>query len=252
MAHIGLQLYTVRDRLQQDFTGTLKAVAEIGFSGVEFAGYGGMSAQDLRHLLDELGMRGVSSHIALTELQNVASVSDYARELGLQYVVCPWLNSADYKTSDDYARLSEQLGELGAAYAENGLTLCYHNHDFEFAIKTDAGQYVFDALYEQASPAHLKAELDTYWISFAGLDALSYVQKYAGRAPLLHLKDMTTDDRRTFAALGQGQLPIAELIKQGEQSGVQWFFVEQDVCPGDALDSVRTSFAFLRELGVVK
>lgn len=248
MAHIGLQLYTLRDRMQQDFVGTLEQVAAIGFEGVEFAGFGGLTATELRSTLDRLGLRGISAHVGLDELAKVEEVAAYAKVIGLTYVVCPWL---DASLRDNYPDLVSRLGTLGEQYAAHGLTLCYHNHDFEFAVKV-GDAYAFDYLFSSTDPKHVQVELDAYWVQKAGLQATTYLEKYKGRTPLLHLKDMRADEQRSFAELGQGTLPIRSFIEEGEQNGVQWFFVEQDVCPGDALDSVKMSFAHLRQLGFVK
>ncbi|MCY0876163.1 MAG: sugar phosphate isomerase/epimerase [Firmicutes bacterium] len=248
MAHFGLQLYTLRDRMQQDFLGTLQQVAEIGYEGVEFAGFGGLSATDLRAALDRLGLRGVSAHIPLAQLDQVDEITEYAKVVGLEYVVCPWL---DPSMRDNYSDLMKQLGELGAKYAERGLSLCYHNHDFEFAVKV-GDRYAFDYLFANTNPKHVQVELDAYWVHRAGFTATDYLERYKGRTPLLHLKDMRGDESKAFAELGQGTLPIRSFIEEGVKNGVSWFFVEQDVCPGDALDSVKTSFRHLRDLGFVK
>lgn len=248
MAHFGLQLYTLRDRMQQDFIGTLEQVAEIGFEGVEFAGFGGLSATEMRATLDRLGLRGVSAHIGLGELDKVNEVAEYGKIIGLQYVVCPWL---DPSMRDNYPDLVKHLADLGQRYAQHGLTLCYHNHDFEFAVKI-GDSYAFDYLFGSTNPSHVQVELDAYWVEKAGLTATDYIKKYEGRTPLLHLKDMRADEHKSFAELGHGTLPIRSFIEEGEQHGVKWFFVEQDVCPGDALDSVKISHQHLRQLGFVK
>lgn len=249
--NVGLQLYTVREYLDQDFIGTLKKVAAIGYRSVEFAGYGGLSAAELRNVVTDLGLAPVSSHLSMDLLSQTEETIDYALELGLSYVVCPWLPKADRKSIDDYRRVGEKLAGLGAIYAEHGLTLCYHNHDFEFQLQRDDGLSGFDTLYESA-PAHtLQAEFDVYWMERSNLKAVDYLLRYADRCPLVHIKDMSKDPDRAFAEVGSGILPIAEIIDVADRCGTKWFFVEQDVCKGDPLQSVKTSFNYLHQIGII-
>jgi len=125
-----------------------------------------------------------------------------------------------------------------------GLTLCYHNHAHEF--QQFDGQYVLDIVFD-AAPG-LGAELDTYWIKYGGPDPAAYIGKYNGRVPLLHLKDMTGGDDRTFAEMGRGIIEWTPIIEAAVKAGVRWYIVEQDECAGDSLESARISAAFVREL----
>lgn len=250
--NIGIQLYTLRDRTANDFAGTLQEVAKLGYKGVEFAGFGGLAATDMRTLLDSLGLRGISAHIALAELENVDDIANYGQTIGLEYVVCPWLDPSLREPISRYTELAEKLDRLGEAYAHRGLTLCYHNHDFEFTLTNEQGNTAHDILFSSTSPQHLQVELDVYWVEKTKLSAVATIQKYKDRCPLIHLKDMSSDDKRTFAELGSGQLPIRTFIETGKACGAKWFFVEQDVCPGDPLDSARGSMEHLRTLGIVK
>ena len=249
MAGIGLQLYTVRDHLQKDFAGTLKRVADIGYRNLELAGYGGMAAQELRRMLADLGLNPVSSHAPLFGDAN--REIEYARELGASYIVCPWLPEELRRTADDYRAVGGRLAALGETCAAAGLTLCYHNHAFEFETKGDGGEYGYDLLFGAASADRLRAELDVYWVERAGLRATDYISRLGARSPLLHLKDMAADAGRSFAELGAGALPLPDIIAAGEKAGAQWMFVEQDVCKGDSLESAAVSFAYLKRTGKV-
>ena len=248
--NIGLQLYTVRDHLAQDFVGTLEKVAQIGYKGLEFAGYGGLTAKELHAVVTDLGMQPVSSHLSIDLLKNTSETIEYALELGLSYVSCPWLPEELRKTADDYRAVGETLAQLGEEYASHGLTLCYHNHAFEFEQKSANGEFGLDILYS-STPAHaLQAELDVYWVERAGQKATEYVAKYAGRCPLIHIKDMEDSESQAFAEVGSGTLPLLDIIEAGSKNGTKWFFVEQDVCKNDSLASITTSMAYLKGVGI--
>ncbi len=247
---IGLQLYTLREPMESDFTGSLQRVAQLGFQGVEFAGYGGLAAGALRNLMGELGLAPVSSHVSFDELtQRTDAALAYALELGLSYVVCPWLPEDLRQTVEDYRRIAHTLDTVGEQFRKHGVTLCYHNHAFEFAMAAEDGKYALDELYARSSPSSLQAELDVYWIERAGLSAVNYLERYAGRCPLVHLKDMSHGEEQAFAEVGEGRLDMRELIEAAADNGTQWMFVEQDQCPGDPFDSVTTSMRHLREWG---
>ncbi len=250
MAEIGLQLYTVRDHLQKDFIGTLGKVAEIGYRHLEFAGYGNMAAKDLRKALDDLGLRAVSAHAGAVLREPLREI-EYAQELGIAYLVFPWLPEEMRRHVEDYRALGERLNEVGATCAAHGITLCYHNHAFEFERVTQSGEYGFDLLYAAAAPENLQAELDTYWIERADLSAIEYLDKMAGRCPLAHLKDMAAGDGREFAELGAGILPIADIAAAARKAGARYLFVEQDICRRDSLESVAASLAFLKREGIM-
>lgn len=250
---IGLQLYTLRDAMESDFAGALKRVAQLGFQGVEFAGYGGYSAGALRELTTQLELAPVASHVSLDELTHRADAAlAYALELGLSYVVCPWLPEEARQTIEDYRRLAKTLDTVGAQFRKQGITLCYHNHAFEFTVQAEDGSYALDELYARSSPEFVQAELDVYWVERAGLDAVRYLEKYAGRCPLIHLKDMSRDEDQAFAEVGEGRLDIRKIIETASANGTKWMFVEQDQCPGDPFDSVTTSMRNLREWGYVQ
>jgi sugar phosphate isomerase/epimerase len=143
-------------------------------------------------------------------------------------------------------RLAGILDGIGAACSEKGMRLSYHNHSFEF-VKFD-GEYALDMLYANTSPENVLAEIDTYWVQHGGEDPAAYIRKYSGRGPILHVKDMADDEKKSFAEIGNGILDWHAIREASQQSGVEVYCVEQDVCPGDPLDSARISFQFMQKL----
>ncbi len=242
MAHlpIALQLYTVRDETAKDFIGTLKRVAEIGYEGVEFAGFGGLSAHELCTVLADLQLTAAAAHIGFDELRETpGAVIDYQLEIGNPYVVIPWM--AGHNDLAGWEEEAAMLNKLGALLKENNLQLCYHNHAHEFEMVD--GERGLDVLYRLTDPALLKTEPDLYWVQKGGEDPVKYVRKYAGREPLLHIKDMAADAEGSFTEFGAGILPWKEIFAAAEKGGVQWYIVEQYICAAPAWKALPSAFA---------
>ncbi|MBC8143319.1 MAG: TIM barrel protein, partial [Armatimonadetes bacterium] len=196
-----LQAYTVRDDSAQDFYGTIKKVADIGYVGIELAGIYGKDATELRTVLDDNGLMVPGAHVGLGDLANVEAALETYNTLGAKYLIVPFLPAEMRTSMDDYRKLAETLSDLGAKVNKAGMGFAYHNHDFEF--ETFGGdQTAFDLLFESTDASVVKVELDAFWVKKAGLDPVAYMNKYAGRVPLVHLKDMTEDGK--FAQVGEG------------------------------------------------
>jgi len=244
MSNIAVQLFTLRDLLEKDFVGTLKKVADVGFEAVEFHHYGGMTASELRHVVDDLGLKPLSSHVALTRLEDdLPNVIEEAKVLGLEYVVCPWLPEARRQTAADFAKLIETLKTVATTCNENGLTLAYHNHDFEFAKFED--EFVLDTLLKNTAAYGVQAELDVYWIDRAGQSPSDYIARYTNRCDLLHVKDASKADG-SFECVGSGTLNFDSIFSTANRAGVKGYIVEQAICPGNPLDAIATSLAYLQ------
>ncbi|MDQ6833575.1 MAG: sugar phosphate isomerase/epimerase, partial [Chloroflexota bacterium] len=224
---VALQLYTVREEAARDFVGTLEQVAGIGYAGVELAGYGPLSPKELRAKLDALGIVIAGSHVALARLENeLPAVIAECRTLGCPTVICPVLPQ-ERRTEDGFRSLAPSLNQIGAIVRAEGLALCYHNHAFEFETMVE-GITAYDWLAARTDPALVQLELDAFWAQKAGHDPAALLAKYAGRVPLVHLKDMTADAEQTFAPIGTGSINFAPIFAAAERGGIQWYIVEQD------------------------
>ena len=244
---VALQMYTVRDVAESDFLGTVRKVAEIGYSGIELAGVP-VPAQDLKDAMDDLGLEAASIHFGYQALTEDASACiETAVAVGCRYVTCSGLFTKLRETAEGFEQAGVELSRAGRKCAEHGIELCYHNHSFEFA--RFGGKYAYDILFESSDRHFLKAQIDTYWVRHGGEDPAAYIRKYAGRCPLVHLKDMADDAERSFAEVGEGILDFEAIFKASEAAGVQWYIVEQDFCKGSSLDSARTSFENLKRMG---
>lgn len=247
--NIGLQMYTLRDETAQDFRGTLRKVAELGYEGVEFAGYGDIPAEEMKTLLDELGLKAIGSHVGLHLLRaDLQKEIDYLKTIGAKYMMCPFVAEEDRKNAEDWKELFSFLQEVGTEARKQGLIFGYHNHAFEFEAEVD-GQFVFDAMYSATTPEAVQVEMDVCWVQFAGQDPLAYIPKYAGRLPLLHLKDFSKDAEGNMKTLelSQGSVNLPGVIQAASDAGTEWLIVEQDVCQNPPLQSVENSMNWVKQ-----
>ncbi|MBM7838648.1 sugar phosphate isomerase/epimerase [Alkalihalobacillus xiaoxiensis] len=246
MEQLGLALYTLRNELEEDFKGTLEKVKAIGYSAVEFAGFGNNSATEIKAMLNDIGLEAWSSHVPLDQLRtNLDAVISFHKEVGIQFVVCPFVAEEERRNKTDYFNLAEELETIGHSLREAGLTLCYHNHDFEFDQFDD--ELGLDILLRNTRTCNMKLECDTFWVEFANHDAKAYVLKHENRVPIIHLKDMKKAEK-TFAEVGEGRLDIAGIIKAAKEAGTTYFIVEQDVCERPPLESVEISYKNLQNI----
>jgi sugar phosphate isomerase/epimerase len=240
---VGLQLYTVRDQTAQDFKGTIRRVAELGYDGVEFAGYGNLSASETSALLKETRLRAAGTHVSLAAIQNnLEQEIDYCLEIGCPNLIVPYVQP-DLLSGEYVRELAQQFNKIGRRCNERGLTFAFHNHNGEF-VQAD-GKYLLDILLDNTDSAYLKLELDSYWATYAGADPIAYLAKRSGRVPLIHMKDMT--EQRTFTEVGDGTLNIAGIIQAAQAAGTQWFLVENDAPSIPSLESARRSLENLRK-----
>ena len=239
---VALELYTVRDETGRDFAGTLRRVAQIGYSGVEFAGYGNLTAQEMSALLAETGLRPVATHLGLDALQDPqldASIR-YCLDIGCPIIILPWLPN-QWRTREGMRALAPRLNAIGRRCQEHGITFGYHNHDFEFA-RID-GSYLLDYLLQATDPSLVKIELDVYWAAYAGVDPVSYLQTLGNRVALIHLKDMAAD--RSMTEVGKGILDMQQICEFAQLHGL-WGIVEHDHPQIPSLESARISLEYFR------
>jgi sugar phosphate isomerase/epimerase len=248
---VTLQMYTLRDDAARDFEGTLKTVAEIGYAGVELAGYNGLAVEEVKRLLDNNNLIVAGMHAGLDLLENSFDqvVAD-SITLGLEYVVVPFLAENRRQSIDDYKRLANQLNSLGERLRSSELTLCYHNHAFEFE-KFGGEVYGYDVIFDETDADLVKVEMDAFWVTKAGEDPVAYLRKYKNRVPLIHVKDMTAPPESTFAEVGEGVIDFAPIFEAAEGAGTEYYVVEQDrTFNHPPLESVRISFNNLKKMGI--
>jgi sugar phosphate isomerase/epimerase len=240
---VGLQLYTLRKELAADFDGTLARVAALGYKEMEFAGYYGRSATQVRDALDANGMTSPAAHIQWSAIRDdLNGEIERAAGIGQRYVVIPYLQENE-RTLDHYKRLVDTLNTAGEACRDAGLKMAYHNHNFEF--DTVDGVVPYDMLLAQTDADLVDMELDLFWISYAGVDPLHYIEQHPGRFSMLHVKDLSADGK--MVAVGEGAIDFASIFARAKAGGFTHYFVEHDN-PVDAFESVTTSIAAVNSL----
>jgi sugar phosphate isomerase/epimerase len=223
----------------------LRTVSLLGYREVEFAGVLGDDVTRTRDLLRRLDLAAPSLHVDYASLRSDPERSfETAHILSARFVVCPWLDPPERRTADDWKQICDSLNAIGERAGRAQLTLAYHNHDFEFADLPD-GLRPYDLLLSRTDERFVKLELDVYWATKGKVDPAPLLRAHPSRFRLVHLKDMAKDG--SFTEIGHGTIDFADVIDAARQSGVEHFFVEQDVSP-DPLRSIETSITALRRL----
>ena len=249
---VGIQLYGVKNTMKEDFEGTLAAIKEMGYEYVEFAGYYGKTAEEIKEILDRLGLKCVSAHQGLDFFAEDAQKGvDFLKTFGVKYVVVPWYDQGALAGTDKWQDTVALFTKMAKIFKENGMRLGYHNHDFEF--KKFEGKYLHDYLFEAIPADLIVPELDTCWVHYAGLDPAAKIREFAGRVEIVHLKDFNCkalgggpayalidadgnpvdapsqeDNAFRFEPLGRGRQDFAKILTACEESGTEIVIVEQD------------------------
>ena len=238
MARIGVQLYTVREESSKDFLGTIEKVAALGYEGVEFAGFYGIEAEELKAKLDACGLVAIASHTPPDALINdLESVITYNKIIGNNIIVCPYAKAEDEESLE---KLKTQLTVVGKYLERVGMTLLYHNHDHEF--KTVGGQTVLDRLLNETDGV-MGSELDTFWAYKAGKDPVAYMEELGDKLQLVHLKD---GNQERLLAIGEGEAPVDAVRAQAEKMGIPWVIVENDMPAPTGIEDIARSMAYLK------
>ncbi|MGD6818899.1 sugar phosphate isomerase/epimerase family protein [Metabacillus sp. 84] len=244
---VSVQLYTLRDECSNDFLKTLKRTAEIGFNGVEFAGYHGVNPVELRKYLDEINLRASGSHFVLKEMEaNLEKHIETQQILGSKHLIIAYPYERMEKEAE-YHELAKKLNTIGEKVHNAGLTLSYHHHEFELMDYED-GKTGLGIVLEETNPEWVQTELDVYWLTHAGKNPLEWMERYKNRLPLVHMKDMEKSADKAFAELGTGVIDIKSITEKALQTKAEWLVVEQDVCKRPPLESIEISYNYLKDL----
>jgi len=266
---LGLQLYSLRELLPKDFDGTLRAVAAAGYQEVEAAGFYTMSAPDFKQAMVTAGLRCVSAHYPLSMLQpQLESILDYAKQLGLQYVVCaspslkdpsrlklsskdPGYHEAwvEAFTLDDWKWNAEQFNQIGGKVKAEGMRFGYHNHTTEFR---KLGKVVpYDELLRLTDPDLVTFEMDCGWVAVAGHSPAEYLAMYPTRISMLHVKDFDLQkgvEHPRSTELGRGTVDYRAVFEAAKKAHLTHYFVEQEDFDMPPLEAIKRDADYLRNL----
>ena len=266
--NLGLQLYSVRNAMAADFEGTLKKVSEIGYKYVEFAGYFGKSAEEIKALLDKYGLVCESVHQTLTadDDAKMADEIEFLKTIGVKYVFIPWFKVENLAGSSVWDETVLKFRKMSEALKACGMILGYHNHDFEFARHN--GKFLHDHIFDEIGLDNIIPEIDTCWVRYAGLDPAAKIREFSGYVPVVHLKDFTCknlasgpvydlvggasaskdDNGFKYRPVGQGMQSFDEILSACEESGTHTVIVEQDLSYEEGeIPAVTASFNYLKE-----
>ncbi|MBC8102825.1 MAG: sugar phosphate isomerase/epimerase [Cytophagales bacterium] len=228
---VALQLYSVRGDCARDLPGTLKAVAEMGYEGVEFAGYYQNEAPALKQMLDAVGLKVAGAHVGLETLLGEALEKSipFHQTLENKFLIVPGL-AEQYRTSTEaWRKTAETMNTIAAALAPAGLHTGYHNHTVEFAPFTPGGELPWDTFFG-GTTSNVVMQFDTGNAMHGGSDALPFLLRYPNRALTVHLKEYAKDDPN--ALLGEGDVPFPAILEACETiGGTRWYIVEQESYP---------------------
>lgn len=271
---IGLQLYSIREDMEKDMDSALRQVKEMGYDCVEFAGYFGHSAEEVKAMLDKYGLECVSVHQApqlfVDEGQKAV---DYIKTLGVKYAAVPWYEKDKLAGSPEWDNTVKMFTEVAELLKKNGIKMMYHNHDFEFN-KVD-GKFILDWIYDTIPQDLIEPEVDTCWVHYAGYNPAEYLLKYSGRINIVHLKDFACknlgggpvyalidedgnekkgskeDNGFEFRPVGHGIQDIPSIIEASEKAGASVLIVEQDQSNDrPPMEAAKMSREYLKSLGL--
>lgn len=255
MSHpvLAAQLYTIRNhtRTQEDFAASMRKIREIGYTAVQVSAIGPIPPAEVKRIVDDNGLTICITHIGFPRLQTeLDAVIEEHHLWGCKHVAVGSMPN-EYREGGEeaYRRFTAEASEIGRKLHEAGLTFSYHNHSFEFV--RFGNRTGLDLIYDESDPRYLQAEIDTYWVQHGGGDPAQWIRKMTNRMPVVHLKDMVIVDRQqVMAEVGEGNLNWPAILDACREANVEWYAVEQDICPGDPFESLAISYRNLAAMGL--
>lgn len=249
---IGIQLYSFRNQFKTDVPGTLEKIAAMGIKEVEGGSSYGMPVAEFKALLKKNNLKVVSVGADFKQLsENPGKAVETAKTYDAKYVMVAWIPHGETFTIDDAKNAVEVFNRAGKTLKENGISLCYHAHGYEFLPYEDGT--IFDYMVKHMNPEYANFEMDVFWVKHPGHDPVALLKKYPGRFPLMHLKDREPGtegnqkghaDVETNIVLGSGDVGIADIMRAARKAGVKHYFIEDE--SSRSLEQVPKSLAFLK------
>lgn len=262
----GLQLYSVREFLPKDYDGTLQQLGAIGYQEVEAAGFYSHTAADVKQAMAKAGLRCVSAHYSLQQLQGLDDILKFGRDLGLEYLVCSspllrdtakakgtsWVAGLEAMSADDWKWNVDQLNRIGERVRAEGMKFGYHNHYIEF--HEHDGFLPYDLLLQQTDPRLVAMEMDCGWVVIGGHKPEEYLRRYPDRYVMLHIKEFrlegwTPGMEPVSTEMGRGSIDYASIFAAARKARIEHIFVEQEAFPDmPAMDALKTDAAWLKSM----
>lgn len=244
---IGLQLYSVREDAQKDLAGTLKAVAKMGYEGVDFAGYYGHEAKDIRKMLDGLGLKVCGAHLGLNTLMGdeLKRTVEFQRILGNKYLIVPGLPEERRNSRAAWLGTAKLFNEIAEKLKPEGMLTGYHNHSIEF--QPMEGETPWDTFFGNTSKEVIM-QLDTGNALHGNADPVPFLERYPGRAVTVHLKSFSKTNSK--ALIGEDEVRWNDVFRICETiGGTEWYIVEQESYAYPPLECVDRCLKALKAMG---
>lgn len=251
MKRIALQMYSLRQYTKKDLLGALRDTAGIGVKGIEFAGYFGHSAKELKKALSDLGLAPAGSHVLWDMLDeetgDINEVIDFSAELGEPYIICPALPGDMADSRSAWLKTAEKFNRAGEKVARAGMKFAYHNHSFEF--EEFDGESGLSILFDNVDPKYVRMQLDTGWCDVTGrARSLDIMRKHARHLELLHIKEIAAIGDPSPRVIGEGAMDFKSICALGKELGVQWYTIEHEGDEPDALGIIARGVKYLEGL----
>jgi sugar phosphate isomerase/epimerase len=251
---LGVQLYTVRNQAEGDLPKVLQNIHAIGYEEVEtYWNVYTHPAPELRRMIHDAGLRVPSGHF---DYDGLSDKFDYAKQLGVQWMVCPMLPKSQWTSIDGFHTAAKQFNVWGKRAKEMGMRFAFHNHDYEFQ-NFGGKQTGYDVLLNETDPSLVFFEMDCYWITQAGLDPVTMLHRLGKRVRMIHLKDRKPGfppshdmdaSSSHFTEVGHGGIQWKPMIETARSMGIEHYFVEQDESDINPVESITESYKYLRSI----
>lgn len=245
---VALQLYSVRHDAANDLPGVLRQVAHMGYEGVEFAGYYGHSAEDIKTMLDDFGLKAAGTHAPMPSLlgDELQKTIEFNKIIANKYLIVPGMPKEMRQSRQAWLQTAELFNKLAHELKDHDMLVGYHNHTIEF-VEMD-GELPWDTFF-----GHTKKEVimqfDTGNAMHGGASLLDYLRRYPGRSLTVHLKEFSATNEK--ALIGEGDIPWVDVFEACETIGAtEWYIVEQESYPFSPMESVRKCRENLKAMGV--
>ena len=247
---IGIQLYSLRGEMEKSVEKTLERVAEMGFDFVEFAGYFGKSAEELRALLDKYGLEGASVHQGYnpdTTEEQYREQIEFLKAIGVKYWGVPCVDKSNFIPYEPLRALTQGFNTLGTYLKRFGMELCYHNHDFELELYE--GKSHLDRAFDTFDRCLVSPEFDVCWLHRGGVDPVDYIRKHGNYSKIIHLQDYKLENgSMIFTPLGEGVVDFPAIVNAIKDSSIEYLVYEKDEWYDDAFADAEKSIKYLKTL----
>ena len=255
---IAAQLFTIRDftKTRADLAASMKKIRAIGYRVVQLSSIGDIADADVKRIVEDNELTICNTHISYDLLLNdIDAVIEQHRLWDCRHVALGGMPQQFRGSEDGFRKFAAIANSIGEKLAAAGLSFSYHNHSFEFLKFGDRSG--LELLFDETDPQYVQAELDTYWVQHGGADPVIWIDRMAGRMPVIHLKDMVMlpdDDaprpQQAMAEIGEGNMNFTGILQASQRAGVEWYAVEQDICQRDPFESLAISYRNLRAMGL--